>query len=126
MFSSSCISEFFDAREYATASDGVPSEYSSDEDIGSEGENEDSISEDDEEEVRILFIFDKKLTKGNLFVRTNCRSRIPMSNCCIIFIVVMHVFILFIGKLTCTIRQVHKELASYILLTKFLTFQSIF
>jgi len=49
--SSSCISEFFDAREYATASDGVPSEYSSDEDIGSEGENEDSISEDDEEEI---------------------------------------------------------------------------
>ena len=47
--SSSCISEFFDAREYATPSDGVPSEYSSDEDIGSEGENEDSISEDDEE-----------------------------------------------------------------------------
>ena len=46
-FSSSCISEFFDAREYAT-DDGVPSEYSSDEDIGSEGENDD-ISEDDEE-----------------------------------------------------------------------------
>ena len=54
--SSSCISEFFDAREYATPSDGVPSEYSSDEDIGSEGENEDSISEDDEE-VRIFSIF---------------------------------------------------------------------
>ena len=122
MFSSSCISEFFDAREYATASDGVPSEYSSDEDIGSEGENEDSISEDDEEEVRILFIFDKKLTKGNLFVRTNCGSRIPMSNCFIIFVIVIRVFILFVGKLACTIFLVHEELASFILLTKFLAF----
>ena len=124
MFSSSCISEFFDAREYATASDGVPSEYSSDEDIGSEGENEDSISEDGEEEVRTLFIFVKKLTKGNFFLRTNCGSRIPMlSNCCcIIFIIVIHVFILFLGKLACTIFLVHEELASYILLTKFLAF----
>ena len=122
MFSSSCISEFFDAREYATASDGVPSEYSSDEDIGSEGENEDSISEDDEEEVRTLFIFVKKLTKGNFFLRTNCGSRIPMSNCFIIFVIVIRVFILFVGKLACTIFLVHEELASFILLTKFLAF----
>jgi hypothetical protein len=49
LFSSSCISEFFDAREYSTE-DGAPSEYSSDEDFCSDNDEngDDSNSTDDE------------------------------------------------------------------------------
>lgn len=49
-YSSSCISEFFDAREYIT-DDGAQSEYSSDDDMASladEEEEEDDTSTDDE------------------------------------------------------------------------------
>ena len=49
-YSSSCISEFFDAREYAT-DDGAPSEYSSDEDFISDEENEENSNSSDEEQI---------------------------------------------------------------------------
>ena len=46
-YSSSCISEFFDAREYATDAD-PDSEYSSDDDDDSTGSDAGSTSDDDQ------------------------------------------------------------------------------